>query len=117
MRNGYSSCAQNPAGAAKFIKWFTSPAGQLHLASAIGVPGNATADASYEKAFPNVGQPKLDTLAKQHARPVFPCGAPPWYPQFSDAVNTNIHAAASGQKSVAAAVQAIYSTVQSLRQQ
>lgn len=114
---GIPVSAQNPAGAAKFIKWFTSPAGQLRLASQVGVAGNATADPSYEKAFPNVGQPKLDTLAKQHARPVFPCGAPPWYPQFSDAVNTNIHAAAAGQKSVAAAVQAIYSTVQSLRRQ
>jgi multiple sugar transport system substrate-binding protein len=114
---GIPVTAQNPAGAVKFIKWFTSPAGQLRLASDIGVAGNATADSSYEKAFPNVGQPKLDTLAKQRARPVFPCGAPSWYPQFSDAVNTNIHAAAAGQKSVAAAVQAIYSTVQSLRGQ
>ena len=109
--------AQNPAGAVKFIKWFTSPAGQLRLASDTGIAANAKANASYEKAFPGVGQPKLDTLAVRHARPVFPCGAPPWYPQFSDAVNTNIHAAASGQKSVAAAVQAIYSTVQSLRKQ
>jgi multiple sugar transport system substrate-binding protein len=114
---GIPVSAENPSGAAKFIKWFTSPAGQLRLASSVGVPGNAAADPSYEKAFPKVGQPKLDTLAKQHARPVFPCGAPPWYPQFSDAVNTNIHAAASGQKSVAAAVAAIYSTVQSLRKQ
>jgi multiple sugar transport system substrate-binding protein len=114
---GIPVSAQNPSGAVKFIKWFTSPAGQLRLAAQVGVAGNATADPSYEKAFPNVGQPKLDTLAKQHARPVFSCGAPPWYPQFSDAVNTNIHAAAAGQKSVAAAVQAIYSTVQSLRKQ
>jgi multiple sugar transport system substrate-binding protein len=114
---GIPVTAQNTAGAVKFMKWYTSPAGQLRLATLTGVPANAAADASYEKAFPNVGQPTLDTLVKQHARPAFPCGAPPWYSQFSDAVQTNIHAAAAGQKSVAAAVQAIYSAVQSLRQQ
>ena len=30
------------------------------------------------------------------SKPVFPGGAPPWYPQFSNSVYTNLHAAAAG---------------------
>ena len=30
------------------------------------------------------------------SKPVFAGGAPPWYPQFSNAVYTNLHAAAAG---------------------
>ena len=36
-------------------------------------------------------------------------GAPPWYPQFSNAVYTNIHQAAAGSETVAQAVNNIAS--------
>jgi len=45
---------------------------------------------------------------------VFPEGAPSWYPQFSRAVYTNLHAAATGSKSVSAAIGAIADTANSL---
>ena len=42
-------------------------------------------------------------------------GAPPWYPQFSNAVYTNIHQAAAGQETVAQALNAIASQVNQLK--
>jgi len=45
---------------------------------------------------------------------VFPEGAPAWYPQFSHAVYTNLHAAATGSISVADAVKAIADTANKL---
>ncbi len=38
------------------------------------------------------------------SKPVFPGGAPAWYPQFSNAVYTNLHAAATGSMTVDAAI-------------
>ena len=40
----------------------------------------------------------LDAILKAHAQAPFPNGAPPWYVQFSAAVQTNIHEAAAGQE-------------------
>ncbi len=53
-------------------------------------------------------------LLKNSAKPVFPEGAPSWYPEFSRAVYTNLHAAAAGSMSVSAAVKAIASTANRL---
>lgn len=111
---GIPVTAKHLSAAVSFIKWFTSPSGQVRLATAIGIPANDLADAAYERLYPGVGQATLDRMAKTSARPVFPCGAPAWYPEFSSAVNTNIHSAAAGQESVAAAVHAIYATAEKL---
>jgi multiple sugar transport system substrate-binding protein len=50
-----------------------------------------------------------DVLAPmlQRSKPVFEGGAPPTYPKFSNAVYTNLHAAATGSMSVAAAIKAM----------
>jgi multiple sugar transport system substrate-binding protein len=48
------------------------------------------------------------------SKPVFEGGAPPWYPQFSNSVYTNLHAAAAGSESVAAAIKAIAATANGL---
>ena len=48
---------------------------------------------------------QLQQMLKGSTRPVFPEGAPSWYPEFSRAVYTNLHAAATGSKSVAAAIE------------
>ena len=61
------------------------------------------------------GQEMLNLL-QHHSRAVFPAGAPPWYPQWSDAVYTNIHSAAAGQETVKQAIQNIVQTVNQLRQ-
>ena len=53
-------------------------------------------------------------MLKSSARPVFPAGAPAWYPQFSNAVYTNLHAAATGSSSVDAAIKTIAGTANRL---
>jgi multiple sugar transport system substrate-binding protein len=58
---------------------------------------------------------QLEGIIKTHAQAPFPNGAPPWYVQFSAAVQTNIHQAATGQETVAQAVQAIASEVNTLK--
>jgi multiple sugar transport system substrate-binding protein len=60
------------------------------------------------------GAASLVNLVENHGRAVFPAGAPPWYPNFSNAVYTNLHSAAAGQESVASAISAIASEVNSL---
>ena len=54
-----------------------------------------------------IGGEQLAALLKTSAKPVFPEGAPTWYPEFSRAVYTNLHAAAVGSLSVADAIKAI----------
>ncbi len=47
-----------------------------------------------------IGGEQLQRHAEDRTRPVFPEGAPSWYPEFSNAVYTNLHAAATGSMSV-----------------
>lgn len=120
---GIPKTAKYPAAAAKFIQWFTSAANQADFA---GLNGPAKALSSYEmpsrltavdqlNAKGNlIGGGQLGTMLKSSARPVFPQGAPQWYPQFSNAVYTNLHAAATGSESVAAAMKAISDTANRL---
>jgi multiple sugar transport system substrate-binding protein len=49
--------------------------------------------------------------------PLFPAGAPTWYPQFSLAVNTSINSAAKGEITVDEAVARIAEAVQSAMDQ
>jgi multiple sugar transport system substrate-binding protein len=58
------------------------------------------------------GKELSDMLAQ--SKPVFPGGAPTWYPQFSNAVYTNLHAAATGSMTVDAAIAAIGQTATKL---
>jgi multiple sugar transport system substrate-binding protein len=61
-----------------------------------------------------IGGDQLAQMLKTTARPIFPGGAPSWYPQFSRAVYTNLHSAAAGSLSVDAAVKAIAATANRL---
>jgi multiple sugar transport system substrate-binding protein len=120
---GIPRTAKYPAAAAKFIQWFTSAGNQADFA---GLNGPAKALSSYN--FPSrltavnqltehgglIGGAQLATFLKSSAKPVFPEGAPSWYPQFSNAVYTNLHAAATGSESVAAAIKAIADTANRL---
>ena len=58
---------------------------------------------------------QLAAILKAHAQAPFPNGAPPWYVQFSAAVQTNIHEAAAGQETVPQAVSAIAAQVSQLK--
>ena len=114
--------AKYPQAAAKFIDWFTAEQQQVDFA---GVNGP-------EKAFTAFPIPsRLSAVEKMTAsgnlvygkelsemlsgsKPVFPGGAPTWYPQFSNAVYTNLHAAATGSMSVDAAIKAMGDTATKL---
>jgi multiple sugar transport system substrate-binding protein len=120
---GIPTQAKYPAAAAKFIKWITDSSNQVDWAGGNGpdkvLSGYPTPSRlSAVKALTAKGKlaqgAELADLLQHSARPVFPQGAPPWYPQFSRAVSTNLHAAAVGSKSVDAAIKAIADTATSL---
>jgi multiple sugar transport system substrate-binding protein len=114
--------AKYPKAAAKFIQWFTSEQQQVDFA---GVNGPAKAWATYP--LPShlsavkvmaargslVGGDALSAMLAT-SKPVFEGGAPPWYPQFSNSVYTNLHAAAAGSETVAQAIKAIAATANGL---
>ncbi|HEY7051095.1 MAG TPA: extracellular solute-binding protein, partial [Mycobacterium sp.] len=119
---GIPKQAKYPKAAAEFIKWFTSAAQQEDW---VGLNGAAKAWSAYTlpshlssvqkmAASGNLaGGQTLAALLKT-SKPVFAEGAPTWYPKFSNAVYTNLHAAATGSMSVDAAIKAIASTADSL---
>ncbi|HEX6471411.1 MAG TPA: extracellular solute-binding protein, partial [Streptosporangiaceae bacterium] len=119
---GIPKQAKYPNAAAKFISWFTDARQQVDFS---GVNGP-------EKAFPSYPIPSHlsavrevtakgrliggDALGQmlQTSKPVFVGGAPSWYPKFSNAVYTNLHAAATGSTSVDAAIKAMADTANKL---
>ncbi|MBA8796064.1 multiple sugar transport system substrate-binding protein [Friedmanniella endophytica] len=119
---GIPKQAKYPQAAAKFIEWFTSAKKQEDFA---GLNGQ-------DKIFQGYALPShLSVLQKmsesgtlpegkslvpmlQGSKPVFPEGAPAWYPQFSNAVYTNLHAAATGSMTVDAAIKTIADTANRL---
>ncbi len=120
---GIPVTAKNPGAAAEFIKWYDTTVNQANWYGLNG-PKNAIAGFSMPmrlsslqlliKAgkFPQGAQ--ILGLLKQ-SKAVFPNGTPPWYTQFSAAVNTNLHNAALGSESVASAISNIARTVNSLQ--
>jgi multiple sugar transport system substrate-binding protein len=115
--------AKYPAAAAKFIQWFTSAQNQADFAGASGpnmvmpgyfLPSRLSGLAILTAKGKLIGGAQLSTLLQNSAKPVFPQGAPAWYAQFSGAVFTNLHAAATGSMSVSAAIAAIAQTANQL---
>jgi multiple sugar transport system substrate-binding protein len=113
---GIPRTAKYPAAAAKFIEWFTSAANQADFAGINGpdkalktytLPSRLTAVDQLAAKGKLIQGNALGSLLKSSARPVFPAGAPAWYPQFSNAVYTNLHSAATGALTVDAAIKAI----------
>jgi multiple sugar transport system substrate-binding protein len=115
--------ANYPAAAAKFIDWFTSKENQADFAGLNGpdkawasynMPSRLTAIDELNTRGNIIGGDALAGILKSNAKPVFPGGAPPWYPQFSNAVYTNLHSAATGSMTVDAAIKAIADTANRL---
>ncbi|HEY0237858.1 MAG TPA: extracellular solute-binding protein [Friedmanniella sp.] len=114
--------AKYPAAAAKFIEWFTSEQEQVDFAGVNGpdkaftsfpIPSRLSAVQKMTASGNLVyGRELSDMLAQ--SKPVFPQGAPAWYPQFSNAVYTNLHAAATGSMTVDAAIKAMGDTATKL---
>jgi multiple sugar transport system substrate-binding protein len=120
---GIPATAKHVAAAVAFMKWMEEPANQAAFAGADGakdviqtfpLPSNRGGLADLVKSGKVPGAATLQSLLENHAKPIFPAGAPPWYSQFSNAVYTNIHQAASGGESVSAAIKAIANQVKSL---
>jgi len=120
---GIPAEAKHVPAAVAFIKWMEEPANQGAFAGADGpkdviqtfpLPSNRGGLADLVKSGKVPGAATLESLLENHARAIFPAGAPPWYSQFSNAVYTNIHAAAAGSETVAAAIKSIASTVKGL---
>jgi multiple sugar transport system substrate-binding protein len=115
--------AKYPKAAAKFITWFTSEQSQLDFAGANGpdkvisgyaLPSRLSAVEALTTKGELLGGDTLSSMLKTTVRPVFPQGAPTWYPDFSRAVNTNLHAAATGDLTVAQAIAAITAATKKL---
>jgi multiple sugar transport system substrate-binding protein len=107
--------AKNAKAAATFIKWFTEGKNMADFAGASGadrtwsgyfVPSRLSGIAILNKKGSLIQGDVLTAMLKS-AAPSFPQGAPAWYPQFSNAVYTNLHAAATGSITVDAAIKAI----------
>ena len=121
---GIPKTAKNVAGAVKFIKWFTATESQANWAGLHGpqnvvstfpLPARLSSFNVTTKAATAAQAPKLAAILKAHAQAPFPNGAPPWYVQFSAAVQTNIHQAAAGQETIQQAVSAIAAQVNQLK--
>jgi multiple sugar transport system substrate-binding protein len=121
---GIPKTAKNVAGAVKFIQWFTNTENQAtwaglkgpkNVVSTFPLPGRLSSFDLLINHGNSNGASQLEGIIKAHAQPPFPNGAPPWYVQFSAAVQTNIHQAATGQETVPQAVQAIASEVNTLK--
>lgn len=120
---GIPAEAKHVSAAVTFMKWYDQAANQAAFAGADGpagvingfpLPANVAGLEALVKSGKVPGAAELANLAEHHSRAIFPAGAPPWYPAFSNAVYTNLHSAAAGQETVAKAISAIASEVSSL---
>jgi multiple sugar transport system substrate-binding protein len=120
---GIPKTAKNVAGAVKFINWFTDTENQAiwagldgpkDVVSTFPLPARLSSFNLMVKAGNIEQAAQLEAILKAHAQAPFPNGAPPWYVQFSAAVQTNIHEAAAGQETIAQAVSAIAAQVSQL---
>jgi multiple sugar transport system substrate-binding protein len=116
---GVPRTAKYPQAAAIFIKWFTSAENQADFAGLNGpdkampgyaMPSHVSAVQQLAAKGSLIGGKDLADMLKTSSRPIFPGGAPSWYPEFSRAVYTNLHSAAAGSETVDAAVKAIADT-------
>ncbi|MET0496527.1 MAG: extracellular solute-binding protein [Actinoplanes sp.] len=115
--------AKYPAAAAKFIDWFTSAQNQADFAGANGpdkvmpgyfLPSRLAGMTELTDKGKLIGGQQLGDLLKNSAKPVFPEGAPEWYPEFSKSVYTSLHAAAAGSMTVDDAIKAMAATADKL---
>ncbi len=109
---GIPKQAKYPDAAAKFIDWFASAETQAAFSGLDGpekiyeaypLPSHVSAVEEMVKAGKLAGGEELVKMLES-SRPVFEGGAPTWYPKFSNAVYTSLHAAATGSMSVEQAV-------------
>ena len=120
---GVPVTAKYPQAAAKFIQWFTAPEQQADFAGLNGpekampgyaMPSHVSAVVQLATKGQLIGGQQLSDMLKTTSRPIFPNGAPSWYPEFSRDVYTHLHAAAAGSETVDAAIKAMAATADRL---
>jgi multiple sugar transport system substrate-binding protein len=120
---GVPRTAKYAQAAAIFIKWFTSADNQAEFAGINGpdkampgyaLPSHVSAVQKLADKGSLIGGKDLATMLQKSSQPIFPGGAPSWYPQFSQAVYTNLHAAAAGSDTVEQAIKKIGDTANQL---
>lgn len=98
--------SQNKEAAVAFVKWFTSREFQKKNAANGFLPTRTSALSELNTEGKLTSGDALVAQSKT-VEPLFQQGTPPWYPQFSSAVNTAINSAAKDQMTVDQAMQAI----------
>ncbi|MDH2443215.1 extracellular solute-binding protein [Amnibacterium sp. CER49] len=113
---GVPAFAKHPAAAAKFVSWLIDGKNQIKFG------GAGASDEVWSAQYLPSNYPALTTLnakgkvgdgavllniLKNHSQPYFPYGTPEWYPAFSHAVQTSLHAAATGTMTVPDAIKAM----------
>lgn len=120
---GIPKLARHPQAAAQFIEWLTRTDNQVGFAGGDGaskvlpgyfLPSRAAGVDQLVNKKALTGGRILSDMLRHSSQPAFPGGPPSWYPQFSRAVYSNLHAAAAGSMSVPDALNAIASTARSL---
>lgn len=109
---GVPTTAANKDAAYAFIDWMMSPDVMRADYGKLGLM--PTRQSVLDDLAASGALKDGDVIAEQagYAEPLFAQGTPPWYPEFSAAVNQNINAAAKGQISVEDAVNAIAAAVE-----
>ncbi len=98
--------SQNKEAAVAFVKWFTSKEFQKKNAANGFLPTRTSALSELNTEGKLTSGDALVAQSKT-VEPLFQQGTPPWYPQFSSAVNTAINSAAKDQVTVDQAMQSI----------
>ena len=103
---GIPRVSQNRDAALTFVKWFTTKNFQIENYKNGVLPTRTSALMELNQQGKLISGDVLIAQAKT-VEPLFAQGTPPWYPQFSSAVNTAINGAAKGQITVDQAMQNI----------
>jgi len=113
---GIPKSSANPGPAKEFIKWMTSKDYQIHNYSNGVLPTRTSALADLQKDGKLISGEALVAQAPT-VEPLFPAGAPTWYPQFSLAVNTAINSVAKNEISIDDAMKRIADAVVEAKKQ
>ncbi|HSP38881.1 MAG TPA: sugar ABC transporter substrate-binding protein [Frankiaceae bacterium] len=111
---GIPAGSKHKAAALAFVQWMTSPGVVTQLRDNLGVlPARISVLRQLTAAGKLKGGPVIQAEIP-HIVPLFPQGAPAWYPKFSNEAGALINSAAKGDISVAEALKRMAATARRL---